>query len=63
MSEYTELAPCPFCGGEVTAWQSEGFGIVRVIECRECQTRFIFPWNQAETGYDLLQKWNRRADK
>ncbi|MDE6454866.1 MAG: Lar family restriction alleviation protein [Dysosmobacter sp.] len=55
-----ELKPCPFCGKKVTLWASE-FGVVKVIECKECDIRFLFPWNKAETNVVLKELWNRRA--
>ena len=48
------LAPCPFCGGEVILWDTS-FGVVKVFECKKCQTRFIFPW------YKDVSEWNKRA--
>lgn len=54
-----ELKPCPFCGAPVTVWETD-FGIVRVIECKNCKTRFVFQWH--ETGMKLFDHWNRRME-
>lgn len=51
--------PCPFCGKKVTLWDTE-FGVVKVIECKNCSVRFVFPWNKAENNVDLSELWNRR---
>lgn len=53
-----KMEGCPFCGGTVTVWDT-GFGVVRVIECSHCKTRFVFPWNR--TGDDLFKFWNART--
>ena len=50
------LLPCPFCGGNVEVWDTE-FGTVKVLECKNCETRFIFPWNKE------ISEWNKRAYK
>lgn len=55
----TELKPCPFCGNEVEIWDT-GYGVVKVIECKCCNIRFVFPWNKAETMRELAYIWNRR---
>lgn len=55
----SELKPCVFCGGDVEIWET-GFGVVSVIECRHCKTRFVFPWNR--NGNELFEFWNRRAE-
>jgi len=49
---------CPFCGGEVKVWDT-GFGVLNIIECTNCHTRFLFPWY--EDGNVLFEKWNRRV--
>ena len=59
MSMTVEWSPCPFCSGAVAPWDT-GFGVVRVIECKTCGTRFLFPWSKAETLKDLAELWNRR---
>lgn len=55
----SDLKPCPFCGGQVTPWDT-GFGVVSVVECKTCRTRFVFPWDRK--GNDLFEFWNRRAE-
>lgn len=52
------LKPCPFCGREVRTWYTE-FGVVNIIECKNCTVRFIFPWYKA--GAELAEAWNKRA--
>ena len=54
-----ELKPCPFCGRAVRVWDT-GFGVVKVIECKTCQCRFVFPWNKEAPM--LFDTWNRRAE-
>ena len=49
---------CPFCGGEVKVWDT-GFGVLNIIECTKCHTRFLFPWY--EDGKVLFDKWNHRV--
>lgn len=56
------LKPCPFCGGTVTIWDIRGFGVLRVLECPDCRTRFLIPWNKAEDGEALKRHWNRRCE-
>ena len=56
------LKPCPFCGGTVLIWDKKGFGVLNVIECRTCRTRFLIPWNESEDEEALKKHWNRRAD-
>ena len=53
-----EEMKCPFCDAPVEVWNT-GFGVVSVVECKTCQTRFVFPWNRK--GKDLFDFWNRRA--
>ena len=52
------MSGCPFCGGKVEVWDT-GFGVVSVVECKTCQTRFVFPYSRK--GKDLFDFWNRRA--
>lgn len=56
-----EIKPCPFCGKRVDVWQNDGYGTVRVIECRDCRVRFVFAHDRSETLQDLAKNWNRRA--
>ena len=56
-----DLKPCPFCGAEVEA-MTLSFGIVGVVDCKKCKTRFVIPWNEAETSNELAKAWNRRAN-
>ena len=51
------MKPCPFCGSAVTVWQTE-FGVVNVVECENCETRFAFPYDRK--GNALFEFWNRR---
>lgn len=60
MPTKTELKPCPFCGGEVRNI-SAGYGVAGVVTCKKCKTRFVIPWNEAETANDLFASWNRRV--
>ena len=53
----TGLKPCPFCGAPITVWDT-GFGIVSVIECKTCRTKFVFPYSRK--GYELGEFWNTR---
>lgn len=53
-----KMEGCPFCGGMVTTWDT-GFGVVSVVECTTCRTRFVFPWSRK--GTDLFELWNKRA--
>ena len=53
-----EKMKCPFCGAPVKVWDTS-FGVVSVVECKTCQTRFVFPWHRK--GKDLFDFWNRRA--
>lgn len=55
-----KLKPCPFCGEEVSIRET-GFGVVKVVECKNCNVRFVFPWNKAENNVELRELWNRRA--
>lgn len=53
-----EMSGCPFCGGKVEVWNTS-YGVVSVVECKTCQTRFVFPWSRK--GKELFDFWNRRA--
>ncbi len=55
-----EVKPCPFCGSEVEAMKVS-YGIAGVITCKNCKTKFVLPWNEAETKKDLIEAWNKRA--
>ncbi|MDE7398951.1 MAG: Lar family restriction alleviation protein [Oscillospiraceae bacterium] len=57
------LKPCPFCGERVTLWDNTGFGVVKVIECKSCNVRFVFPWNKAESNVELRELWNKRVQQ
>jgi Lar family restriction alleviation protein len=57
-----KLKPCPFCGGEVKS-KIYGFGVAGVIACTNCKTMFVIPWDEAESGNELLNAWNSRANK
>lgn len=61
MNEEQKLKPCPFCGGKVKS-KIYGFGIVGVIACDNCKTMFVIPWDEAESGNELLNAWNRRVN-
>lgn len=56
------LKPCPFCGEKVVLWET-GYGVVKVIECINCNVRFVFPWSQAENNVELRELWNRRLQQ
>ena len=58
IDQAAEMAGCPFCGGRVTPWETD-FGVVSVVECKGCQTRFVFPWNRK--GAELFEFWNKRT--
>ena len=60
MDKQLELKPCPFCGAEVEM-REISFGIVGVITCNTCRTKFLIPWDEAESGKYLAEAWNRRA--
>lgn len=57
----SELKPCPFCGSEVTMWNME-FGIVKVIECKKCDLRFVYKWSVASSNHELAEIWNKRSE-
>ena len=59
--EHNELKPCPFCGGAIGIMHCS-WGTVGVITCGNCRTKFVIPWNEAETPKDLIEAWNRRAN-
>ena len=54
-----KLKPCPFCGNGVKVWDT-GEGVCKIIECKNCTVKFVFKYDNS--GYDLLQAWNRRVD-
>lgn len=56
------LKPCPFCGEKVILWKT-GYGVVKVIECKSCNVRFVFPWSKAENNVELCELWNRRLQQ
>lgn len=58
IDQVEEMAGCPFCGGSVTPWDT-GIGVVSVVECKGCRTRFVFPWSRK--GNELFEFWNKRA--
>ncbi len=55
-----ELKPCPFCGESVEPWET-GYGVVQVVECKSCKTRFVFPYTRK--GHEILEFWNKRAQE
>ena len=57
-----KLKPCPFCGGEVEG-RVTAFGVAGIVNCGNCHTGFIIPWDEAESGNELLNAWNSRANK
>lgn len=61
MDKQIELKPCPFCGAKVEA-REVSFGIAGVITCGNCKTKFVLPWNEAESGKGLSEAWNRRVN-
>lgn len=50
---------CPFCKAPVKVWET-AFGVVSVVECKTCQSRFVFPWHRK--GKELFDFWNRRVN-
>lgn len=56
-----KLKPCPFCGSAVGITNCS-FGVMGVISCGNCRTKFVIPWNEAESPKDLAEAWNRRAE-
>lgn len=57
-----KLKPCPFCGAEVEM-SNYGFGVVGVITCQKCKTKFVIPWGEAVEVKDLFDAWNRRVNE
>lgn len=57
-AETVDELTCPFCDAPVKVWDT-AFGVVSVVECKTCQTRFVFPWHRR--GKELFDFWNRRA--
>lgn len=55
-----QLKPCPFCGEQVESMMTS-FGVAGVIICKKCKTKFVIPWDEAESEYELFNAWNRRA--
>ena len=53
---------CPFCGElhRLKIWDT-GFGIARIIECKNCQTLFVSQWKYATQ--ELIDRWNRRCNQ
>lgn len=53
------LKLCPFCGKEVTVWNTD-FGVISIVECEHCKTKFVFPWNRKQK--ELKDFWNERVN-
>lgn len=58
--EKSKLNPCPFCGGQVETLSSH-FGVVGVVNCKNCMTKFVLPWNESESPNNLFEAWNQRT--
>ena len=54
-----KVAPCPFCKNPVTI-KIYGYGVVGAVNCSECKTMFLIPWDEAATSKELTEAWNAR---
>lgn len=55
-----DLLPCPFCGGEASAWNLTLEGAVRCADCRATIVRQHKP--VYDTGHEeAIAAWNTRA--
>lgn len=52
----TKLKPCPFCGGEATAYDVAGVACPVRIICDECWAAI-----EGDTEKDAIAAWNRRV--
>ena len=59
--ERNDFRHCPFCGTAVNIMNCS-WGMAGVISCGNCRTKFVIPWNEAESVKDLVDAWNRRAN-
>lgn len=56
----SDLLPCPFCGGEASAWNLTLEGAVHCADCRATIVRQHKP--VYDTGYEeAITAWNTRA--
>ena len=54
------LAPCPFCGGGVSAMTNYEVADTMFVICNTCQTAFFFS-NNPRTIAEIKLNWNHRA--
>lgn len=61
--EKSELKPCPFCGQEVTLYQSKMSGMhpFWCIRCNNADGCLGSPDYCADTEEEIVTMWNRRA--
>lgn len=52
----SELATCPFCGGEAKAMK-DGIALAWCAGCGHCRC-----WLEGHTVDEVIQAWNRRAN-
>lgn len=54
----TELKPCPFCGGEASVLELNGFSMSRYfVSCDTCSAS----GDHRETEEAAIEAWNRRV--
>ena len=49
---------CPICGQKLIVWENEGYGVVRVAQCENCEVRFLFPYYRM--WHEIAEMMNKR---
>ena len=58
-----ELKPCPFCGGEANYRYAMPYNAIVCKKCKASSKVIVDSYEQQDGKAEVIDAWNRRAEK